>query len=631
MPEITQMIAPRANLTVEGVPPIPADLARRAGRYGEFRMANFLDWHPQRQELLMSTRFGDTAQVHAVAAPGGARRQLTFEADTIRGASYQPGDGAYLVYSKDAGGNEFAQNFRYDLGTGDSTLLTDGESQNSLGVWSSAGTQMAYTSIRRTGVDRDIYVIKPCDPSTDSQIAALEGGGWGVSDWSPDDQTLLITEFVSIAESYLWLLNVSDGSKSRLTPGPTQDKVSYGGGKFHPDGRSIFVTTDKDSEFMRLTRLDIATGAHTCFTGHLEWDVEEFDLSGDGGLIAFVSNEEGMGVLHLLDAATGQERDLPPLPSGTIGGIAFHPLTDTLAFTVISAQSPSDIFSLNIETGQIDRWTYSETGSVNTSAWREPQLVRWNSFDGHSISGFLYRPPARFSGPRPVMIVIHGGPESQFRPTYLARSNYYLNELGVALLFPNVRGSSGFGKTFLTLDNGFRREDSYQDITYLLQWIGEQADLDAERIMVTGGSYGGHMTLAVATRDSAHIRCALSVVGMSNLVTFLENTEGYRRDLRRVEYGDERDPEMRTFLENIAPINHAGEITKPLFIVQGRNDPRVPYTEALQMMETVRGTGTPVWFLMADDEGHGFIKKPNADFQFFATIMFVQQFLLSAD
>ena len=227
------------------------------------------------------------------------------------------------------------------------------------------------------------------------------------------------------------------------------------------------------------------------------------------------------------------------------------------------------------------------------------------------------------------MIVIHGGPEGQFRPVYLGRTNYYLNELGVSVLYPNVRGSSGYGKTFLDLDNGFKREDSYRDISALLDWIAAQPDLDAERVMVTGGSYGGHMTLALAVRENERIRCSLDIVGMSNLVTFLENTEAYRQDLRRVEYGDERDPEMRAFLERIAPLNHAQKITKPLFIVQGKNDPRVPYTEALQMAATVRANDTPVWFLMANDEGHGFAKKSNADFLFYSTIAFVQQYLLN--
>ena len=265
---------------------------------------------------------------------------------------------------------------------------------------------------------------------------------------------------------------------------------------------------------------------------------------------------------------------------------------------------------------------------MDVSGFAEAQTIRWPSFDGRAISGFLFAPPARFTGKRPVIIDIHGGPEGQSRPWFQGRNNYWLNELGIALILPNVRGSSGYGKTFLTLDDGYRREDSYQDIAALLDWIRTDPRLDADRVLVTGGSYGGHMTLAVATNYPERICCAIDVVGISNLVTFLERTEAYRRDLRRVEYGDERDPKMREFLQRIAPLNKAGDIRKPLFVVQGRNDPRVPHTEATQMVETARLNGTPVWFLMANDEGHGFAKRKNRDFDFYARVLFVREFLL---
>jgi len=621
-------ILPGDNLVVEGIPPISKAIAERGGRYTEFRLAGTLDWHPQKRELLITTRFGNTAQVHLVRTPGGNRKQLTFFPDRVGNAKFQPEGGAYFVFSKDAGGNEFSQNYRFDLASDDVTLLTDGVSQNSLGRWSHGGDRMAYHSTRRTGRDNDIYVIRPDDPGTDRRIGECSGGGWHVIDWAPGDESLLVGEYVSVAESYLWRMDVATGEKMLLTP-KTGTPVSYGAARFAPDGLSLYVTTDRDSEFQRLARLDLQTGEHHFLTAHIPWDVEEFDLSPDGRTLAFVTNEDGAGVLRLLDTATGQEMFVPPLPLGLAGNLRWHPRGGLLAFDLMGARAPSDVYTLDLETDTVTRWTESETGGLPTDNFALPELVRWPSFDNLIISGFLYRPPAKFTGPRPVMIVIHGGPESQFRPVYLGRSNYYLNELGVALLYPNVRGSSGYGKTFLSLDNGVKREDSYRDISSLLDWIAAQPGLDARRIMVTGGSYGGHMTLALAVRENARIRCSLDIVGMSNLVTFLENTEAYRQDLRRAEYGDERDPEMRAFLERIAPLHHAGEITKPLFIVQGKNDPRVPYTEALQMVATVRANNTPVWFLMADDEGHGFAKKSNADFQFYATLAFVQQFLVN--
>ncbi len=629
MPEpAPQTLTPGPNLIVEGVPPIPLTLAETLRRYTESRAALFADWHPKQREMLIRTRFADTAQAHSVAFPGGDRQQKTFFADTVGAALYDPVDGALFVFSKDTGGNEFAQNYRLDLANGQITRLTDGASKNSLGLWSRRGDCLAYTSTRRTGKDVDFYLQDPRNPQSDRLLAALEGGGWSLLDWSPDDRQILVMEYVSINESYLWLMDAKVGGKTLLTPkgGP---KVSYSAAKFAPDGKTLFVQTDKDSEFARLLSLDTETQALSPLMPDLAWGVEGFAITPGGSCIAFVTNEDGLSVLRLYDTKT-RDVTLPEgIPKGIIGSLKWHANGEDLAFSVTSARSPSDVYSLNVKSHEVTRWTQSETGGLNAETFQEPELVRWPSFDGREISGFLTRPDAaEFPGPRPVIIVIHGGPEGQARPGYLGQSNYYVNELGIALVFPNVRGSDGYGKTFLDLDNGFLREDTYKDIGALLDWIAAQPDLDPSRIMVSGGSYGGHMTLAVATLYSDKIACSVDIVGMSSLVTFLENTEGYRRDLRRVEYGDERDPAMREFLTRIAPINNAGKIKKPLFIIQGQNDPRVPASEALQMRDIVRDNGIPVWFLMADDEGHGFAKKKNIEFQFCATVQFVQEFLL---
>ena len=624
----TSRIVPGDNLVTEGIPRIPVELAEAVGRYTDFRTGVLADWHPTRREVLIGTRFGETVQLHLVKFPGGARTQLTFFPDSIGSGTFQPTTGDDFVFSKGTGGDERFQNYRYDLATGQVTLLTDGRSRNSLGVWSHAGDRMAYASTRRNGQDTDLYLINPANPASDRLLLQIQGGGWSPLAWSLEDRHLLLHEEISINESYLWLLDLANGHKTLLTPRNPGQKVAYHGGQFTGDGKGIYVATDKDSEFLRLARIDPATGQYTCLTDGIPWDIEEFQLSQDGRMLAFVANEEGRGILHLLDTATGKERALPKLPPGSVRGIKWHRNSQDLAVQVVSVRSPLDVYSLNAKTNQVERWTHSETGGLNTDRFAEPELIRWRSFDDRLISGFLYRPPARFTGKRPVVIDIHGGPESQYRPGYLGRLNYWINELGVVLLFPNVRGSSGYGKTFLQLDNGFKREDAYKDIKALLDWIGTRPDLDAGRVMVTGGSYGGHMTLAVATFYSDRIRCAVDVVGISNLATFLQNTESYRRDLRRVEYGDERDPKMRAFMERIAPVNNAAKITKPLFIIQGRNDPRVPLSEAEQMVATLKKQGTPVWYLMAKDEGHGFAKKRNADFQFYATVLFMREYLL---
>jgi len=405
-------------------------------------------------------------------------------------------------------------------------------------------------------------------------------------------------------------------------------KIAYSGGRFSKDGKGIYVATDKDSEFQRLAYIDLATKQHTYLTSNIPWDVDEFDLSYDGRTIAFVTNEDGFGVLHLFDTRTRKEKPVPNVPKGVISGVSWHKNNRDLGFNISSARSSSDAYSLDLQSGKVERWTFSETGGLNTASFPEPELIHWKSWDGRAISGFLYRPPKNYTGKRPVIINIHGGPEGQFRPSFAGRWNYYLDELGIAMIAPNVRGSSGYGKTFLALDNGFLREGSYQDINTLLDWIQTQPDLDSNRVLITGGSYGGFMTLAVATNYNDRICCSVDVVGPSNLVTFLEHTSGYRQDLRRVEYGDERDPKMREFLERIAPANNAKNITKPLFVIAGKNDPRVPVSESQQMVNIVRQNGTPVWWLMAKDEGHGFAKKKNQDYQFDATVMFVKEYLL---
>jgi len=623
------VIAPGDNLVVEGVPTIPASIADEVRRYTEFRTAGLASWHPVRREMLIGTRFGDTPQVHMVRTPLGARTQLTFFPERVGGANFRPKTGDYFVFSKDIGGNEFFQLYRYDMSSGDVTLLTDGKSRNIGSVWSHGGEWLAYGSTRRNGKDVDIFLVNPADPKTTRSLLQLEGGGGGALDFSPDAKWLLVAEGVSANESYLWLADTQTGEKTLVTPKGGAEKIHYGGGQFSKDGRGFYTTTDKDSEFHRLAYVDLATKQHAYLTDHIKWDVDDFALSPDGKTIAFVTNEDGIGRLHLMDAKSRKKRKAPDLPSGLIGGLDWHENSRDLGFGFTSARSAADVYSLDVQTGKVERWTESETGGLNVSNLPDPQLVRWQSFDGKQISGFLYTPPAgKFNGPRPVIINIHGGPEGQSRPGFLGRNNYFLNEMGVAIVYPNVRGSTGYGKTFLALDNGFKREDTYKDIGALLDWIKTQPQLDASRVMVTGGSYGGHMAFAIATLYSDRIRASLPVVGISNLVSFLERTEAYRRDLRRVEYGDERDPKMREFMLKTAPLNNAKNITKPIFVVQGGNDPRVPLNEAEQMVKTVRQNNTPVWYLMAKDEGHGFAKKKNQDFQFYATIMFVRENLL---
>lgn len=620
-------LTPADNLVVEGVPKIPAALAEEAERYTNFRASATSSWHPVRREMLIGTRFGETTQIHLVKFPGGDRTQLTFYKDSTWGGSFQPTNGEYFIFSKGAGGNEQYRIYRYDLATGATTLLTDGKSRNTGGTWSNAGDKIVYSSTRRNGEDADLWVMNPLEPQSGKMLAEVKGGGWSVYDWSPDDKKILVGEYISANESYFWLMDAATGEKTLLTP-KTNEQVSYGAAQFSKDGRGIFLTTDRESEFQRLAYFDLATKDYRYLTDHLKWDVDDFHLSHDGQMLAVGTNEDGAGVLHLFDARTFKEVPAPKLPVGVVSNLRWHRNSRDLAFGRDSGRNSYDAHSLDVKTGKVERWVFSETGGINTDNFAEAEIVKWKSFDDRTISGLKYRPPAKFTGKRPVIIEIHGGPEGQSRPYFQGQNNYFINELGIVILQPNVRGSTGYGKSFLKLDNGFLREDSYKDIGALLDWIKTQPDLDADRVMVTGGSYGGNMTLAVSYLYPDKIRCAQSVVGSSNFVTFLENTAAYRRDLRRVEYGDERDPKMREFLNRIAPLNNVAKFKKPLFVVQGANDPRVPLSESVQMVEAVRKNNTPVWYLMAKDEGHGFAKKTNRDFEFYATILFVKEYLL---
>jgi dipeptidyl aminopeptidase/acylaminoacyl peptidase len=621
------VIAPGKNLVVKNAPGVPTALAEKIGRYSEYREAVQADWHPIRREMVIETRFGNTYQAHIVKMPGGAREQLTFFPEPVRSATYHPRGGDYLLLQKDAGGSEWFQYYRLDPRTGDSTLLTDGKSRNTAAHWSSDGDRIAYVSTRRTGQDADLWTMNPAAPESDRLLTQLSGGGWEPQDWSPDDHRILLMEGISVNESHLWLVDAVTGEKTELTPRMTDEQVAYGSARFSKDGKGVYVTTDKNSEFKRLAYIDLATKRMKIVTPEVRWDVDEFQQSWNGRWIAFLSNEDGFSRIHLLDAATAEERPVPRLPTGLMYGLIWHRNNRDLGFNIQTGSAQADCYSLDASTGKLERWTNSES-AVRLSGLPEAKLVNWKSFDGRSISGILYQPAAQFTGKRPVLIDIHGGPEAQSRPWFLGTENYYRNDLGIAIILPNVRGSTGYGKKFAMLDNGLLREGSYKDINALLDWIATQPNLDAERVAVTGASYGGYMTLAVSAFFGDRIRCAVDVVGPSNFVTFLENTEAYRRDLRRVEYGDERDPDTRSFLERIAPLNNLAKITKPLLVVAGRNDPQVPLSESKQIVEALQAQGTPVWYLMAQDEGHGFQKKENLDYEFFTSAQFLTQCLV---
>jgi dipeptidyl aminopeptidase/acylaminoacyl peptidase len=626
--EKKNLVVPNENLITENIAQIPKELANQVKKYAESRGASLAEIHPTKNEIIISTRFGSTAQFHRVLQPMGARTQITFFDEPVSGASYEPVKGEYLIYSKDIGGNEFGQLYKLDLKTLQSTLLTDGgRSQNGGVTWRKDGKGFYYSSTKRNGGDRDIYFMDPNNPKSDKLILQVKGGGWGISDISTDGQKLLISEYVSANESHIWLLETESGKLSEVTDRKSTGIIQYGA-SFSDKNDEIWFLTDRDNEFERLSNLNLNTKKVNYYTSKIPWNVENYNLSEDKKSIVFITNEAGLNKLYLMNATDKSYSAVKNIPIGLIGGANFTKDKQAIFFTQSTAQSASDVYKLILKSGVIQRWTESELGEMQQADMSVPTFIEWKSFDNLKISGFYYPAAAIFTGKRPVLINIHGGPEGQSMASFLGSNNYYTNEMGVAIIFPNVRGSSGFGKTFIAKDNGFLREDSVKDIGALLDWIAQQPELDKDKIMIMGGSYGGYMTLATAYHYADKIKCSVDIVGISNFNTFLKNTEEYRRDLRRVEYGDERIPEMAAFFEKMAPLNNIDKIKKPMFIIQGTNDPRVPVTEALQMRDKLKANGNVVWYLEAKDEGHGFRKKANVDFQRLAVIRFMQEYLL---
>ncbi len=630
-------VAPPAAMVLENVPPVRASLAQRIAKYNEFKPTSYASWHPVRREMIVSRRHDNTPQLFRVARPGAKPELLTDYAEPVRSAQYEPRHGKFYLFGRDTGGNEVFRAYKRDVGSADAIPVTPDNRRVQDTAWARASGKLLYVTVpvgRQGSNDQivsTISIVDPSEPEGARTLAELPGGGWGAFAFSHDDKQLVYTEFVSANESYLWLMDAATGKSRRLTGKADSDKVAYGDALFARDGKGLYATSDRGSEFRRLVYIDLASGKETVLTPQIDWDIDAIDLSHDGKLLAFVANEDGSSVLRLMRTADRKLLAQPTLPMGVIGRIEWHRDSRNLALSLSSARSPSDVYSIDAKTGAVTRWTEHEKMEADMNRFVEPSLVRWKSFDGRSISGFVYRAPAaRFPGKRPVVINIHGGPEGQATPGFLGRNNYYTDEMGLTVIYPNVRGSSGYGKSFLKLDNGRLREDSVRDIGTLLDWIAAQPDMDASRVAVVGGSYGGYMTLAVSTMYPERIAASIDIVGISNFATFLERTESYRRDLRRVEYGDERDPEMRKWMDAMAPANNAAKIRKPLFVVQGKNDPRVPWQEADQIVATVKKNGTPVWYMTANDEGHGFGKKANADYLFYAGVDFLNTYLLGA-
>ena len=615
------------NLILENIPPIPMSIKEELSKFQNVRSAGFRGFSNTEDGVFISTRFGNVSQLHYVGSPGAARTQITYFQEPIGSTSIHP-TGSSIAFTMDKGGTENAQIYLLDPNSASSKMLTDGASRNGGPLWSNAGDQLAFQSTKRNGRSNDVWVMSSDDPQNSELILeSPDGTWWGAADWSEDDQRVLIQNYISVSNSKVYIVDLKTKKKTLVLG--EKDLASVNSAlAFDGKDDGIFFITDKYGSFNQLAYHDLETQDVTVISNDIPWDVDGFAISEDGNRAAFVVNENGYSSVYLLNPKSLKSRKVKAMPIGTIGGLQFSKDNKNLGLTLNTFQSPSDTYLLELSRsplgyGKLIRWTFSEVGGLDTTKFVEPDLIEYESFDGRKIPAFVYA--NKSDEPQPVIISIHGGPEGQSRPRFSSTYQLWASSLNAAIITPNVRGSDGYGKEYLSLDNGYKREDSVKDIGALLDWIETQPHLDSERVAVYGGSYGGYMVLASAVHYSNRLKAAIDVVGISNFVTFLKNTKDYRRDLRRVEYGDERDPDMEAFLQRISPNNNVDRINVPMFVVQGENDPRVPVTEAEQVVQSLRDNGKMVWYMNALNEGHGYRKKENRDIYQQAVIVFLKE------
>lgn len=606
---------------LENIPAIAADVQEAVQRYQNYREARFQDWLPD-GSMLIITRFGATPQVHHVAAPGAARTQVTYFQEPVADAKSIPGTSRFVL-SRDTGGDEWFQLYTRGL-AGQAVQLTEPGTRNQSPVFSKDGRLVAWSRAVKGSADYAIMLGNPSDPNS-RRLVWQGNGSVSPADISADAGRILVTRSISNRETQLLVVDTATGQARELAWSSAQP-ARYEEPRFSQDGQSLTVITNAGSDVRRLVEIDIGSGRRTPISPELKWDVETYENSEDGRLLAYAVNEEGFSRLFLHDRANGRTTPVAGLPRGVLTGLGFSPDGRRLALGLSTATSAGDVWSYEIDGGTLTRWTRSELGELHPGRLAEPELIRFKSFDGLSVPAFVYRPKERRPGDRtPVIIDIHGGPESQTRPGWNPGAQYFADTLGATVILPNVRGSDGYGTRYLNLDNGPLRENSVRDIGALLDWVARQPDLDASRVAVYGQSYGGYMSLASMIHFSDRLVGGVERYGISDFTTFLNNTEAYRRNNRRAEYGDERDPAMRAVFGRISPLANVGRIKKPMLVMQGANDPRVPQSESDQIVAGIRASGVPVGYVVFSDEGHGFLKKHNNDLRREVETVFLRQ------
>ncbi len=613
-------------LVTEDVPESPPWLQERLSRYGEIRSATLKGFRANDPShgIFVTTRFGETNQLHRLERPGGARHQLTFFDEPVRSVAPSPTDPDLVLVSRDVGGSEQYQVWLLNTRDGAARQVSTGPGRATGHSWSPDGTQIGWTQ-NLEGTKKHL-VVAPLD-DLDARKVVFEGDdAWYLADWFVGGEGAVISKYTSMKESELHMVDFETGQTKPINK--SKKPIAYGDVAVTPDGRFLYATTDMKADRMQLWILPVDRGRATLLSEDIPYDIDSIELSPDGSTLAFTTNDEGRSTLHLRDTKEWAVKPVPELPPGVMYGLQFDGAGDTVGFTLNRADAPGDAYSFDLAasgTPELVRWTASETGGLDPERFVEPSFFRFPSFDGMEIPAFVYKAPGE--GKHPVVIGIHGGPEGQSRPYFSSTYQLWASELGVTVIVPNVRGSTGFGRAYHQLDNGLGRKGSVEDIGGLLDWVATQPDMDADRVVVYGGSYGGYMVLASMIDFADQLVGGVDIVGISDFKTFLTNTKDYRRDLRREEYGDERDPEIAAFFDEISPMGNASRIDDHLFVIQGANDPRVPASEARQIVDAVRASGNKAWYMLAMDEGHGFRKKSNRDAMAEAVVLYLQEVL----
>jgi Tol biopolymer transport system component/dienelactone hydrolase len=627
-----------SNLSpVEGMPPIPQSIVDGIARYGQFHAAEMQAWHPSKREAIITTALGivgpaNRPQLHYLDAPGSDRRQLTWYPNGVHtevSPSFDPSNASSFIFLFDPAGTEGRSIYRYDLVGGNISLVTPSNTRYPP-IWAKQGKWLAFDSSERNGKDRDLYVVQPHDPATKRRVTEVVDL-WAPEDWSPDGTTILMNEVFSNAETYLWRVNVATGEKTPINRRGDGNPARWFNPRFSRDAKRVYAISDRGATGRpRIWRCEVAACAWTPVTADgLAVDINGgFEISSDGTLLAAVLDRGASTELHVIDRGTLRARKLPEIGAGIVSQIRWRPKSREVAFTLVSVKAQGDVYSVDTSSGTLTRWTFSET-TFNPDVLPPPQVVEWKSFDGVPITGILYRPSRRFTGPSPVLVQIHGGPDDRSRARFQGRSNYFLNELGVALLYPNVRGSSGFGRAFEQMDNGRGREGAIKDIGAMLDWIAKRPDLDQNRVVLVGVSYGGWLALEAGVYYNDRIRGIIDGAGITDFATYIADTDPARQENRRQEYGDERDPEMKAFLHSISPITRASELKKPMIVVQGGKDTRVPAPQSRELVKAVQANKATVWYFEYPEANHDNLGGFGGNYLIASWVWFFKNFVLN--